>query len=190
MALQTGKLLNSKKAIDVMWTPEKLNDGTVGAWSLGWVAKRNTSPKAIAGIGGSRSWFYIYSEKGLSVIVLTNMKSIGPENLASEISGFFYPVLKASNGGNLPESIIPLYQLSKPKDFANVSEVFDAILAKNPNYKIAERHLVNWAYTALLIDRRPIEAIPLIKFLLRLYPDSEDGKSGLKAAIKSSSVDN
>ena len=188
VALQTGKLLNSNKSIDEMWTPEKLNDGTVGAWALGWVAKRNITPKAIAGIGGSRSWFYIYPEKGLSVIVLTNMKSIGPENLASEIAGFFYPVLKASNGGNLPESIIPLYQLSKPKDFANVSEVFDAILSKNPNYKIAERDLVNWAYTALLIDRRPIEAIPLFKFLLRLYPDSEDGKSGLQAAIKSSSA--
>ena len=189
IALQTGKLLHSTKTLDVMWTPEKLNNGTMGGWALGWVAKRNIAPRAIAGIGGSRSWFYIYPEKRLTVIVLTNMKSIGPENLASEIAGFFYPVLKTSNGGNLPESIIPLYQLSKPESYVNVSEAFDTIKSKNPSYEIAEWDLVNWAYSVLLIEKHPNEAVPLFKLLLRLYPNSKDGKSGLEAAIKSSSAD-
>lgn len=187
IALQTGKLLQTKKALEVMWTPEKLNNGTMGGWALGWVAKRNITPKAIAGIGGSRSWFYIYPEKGLSIIVLTNMKSIGPENLASEIVGFFYPELRASNGGNLADSIIPLYQLSKPESFANVNESYDKIKSKNQNYEITEREMTNWAFSVLLLDKRPNEAIPLFKLLLRLYPNSSDGKSGLADSIKASS---
>jgi len=184
IALQTGKLLHSKKTLELMWTPEKLNNGTIGGWALGWVAKRNLAPRAVAGIGGSRSWFYVYPEKGLTVIVLTNMKSIGPENLAAEIAGFFYPALKASNGGNLAESIIPLYNLSRAASFANVSEAFDLIKSKNPRYEIAERDLVNWAYSVLLIEKRPNEAIPLFKLLLKLYPSSSDGKSGLEISMK------
>lgn len=188
IALQTGKLLRSAKSIEMMWTSEKLNNGSIGGWTLGWVAKRNIAPRAIAGIGGSRSWFYIYPDQRLSIIVLTNMKSIGPENLASEIAGFFYPELRSSNGGNLAESILPLYQLSKSKAYNNVNEAFDTIKAKNPSYEIAERDLVNWAYSVLLLDKRPNEAIPLFKLLLRLYPNSVDGKSGLAASIRSSSA--
>lgn len=186
IALQAGNLLHSTQVLEQMWTPERLNSGKLGGWALGWVAKRNLAPRAIAGIGGSRSWFYIYPEKGLTVIVLTNMKSIGPENLASEIAGFFYPILKSSNGGNLAESILPLYQLSKSKSFANVNEAFDLIKSKNPSYEITESELVNWAYSVLLLEKLPDEAIPLFKLLLRLYPNSADGKSGLEASKKAS----
>ncbi|RYD99019.1 MAG: class A beta-lactamase-related serine hydrolase [Sphingobacteriales bacterium] len=184
IALQTGKLLHSSKLLEVMWTPEKLNNGSLGGWTLGWVAKRNLAPRAIAGIGGSRSWFYIYPERGLTVIVLTNMKSLGPENLASELAGFYYPELKSSNGGNLAESILPLYQLSKQKSFANVNDTYDTIKAKNPSYEIAERDLVNWAYSVLVLDKRPNDAIHLFRLLLRLYPGSSDGKDGLAASIR------
>ncbi|GGE53503.1 CubicO group peptidase (beta-lactamase class C family) [Pedobacter psychrotolerans] len=88
IALQNNKLLKNKNSLDVMWSPQKLNNKSYGSWALGWVAKRNFSPRAVAGIGGSRSWFYIYPDHNLAVVILTNMKSFGPENLASEIAGF------------------------------------------------------------------------------------------------------
>ncbi|GAB2698359.1 serine hydrolase domain-containing protein [Mucilaginibacter koreensis] len=182
IALQSGKLLKSTNTIREMWAPEKLTNGSYGGWALGWVARRNISPRAVAGIGGSRSWFYVYPDQNLAVIVLTNMKSIGPENLASEIAGFFYPELKAANGGNLSDALIPLYDLWKSKSYKDLNAAYNHISLKRPGYKIPERDLVNWAYQTLLIDKKPAEALPVFKLLLQLYPNSTDGKEGLQAA--------
>lgn len=182
IALQSGKLLRSPNSLKEMWTPEKLNDGNYGGWALGWVAKRNVSPRAVAGIGGSRSWFYVYPDHGLAVIVLTNMKSNGPENLASEIAGFFYSELKAANGGNFSDAVIPLYRLLAAKKYKDLNTAYDHLRSQQPGYKIPERDLVNWAYSVLLLDKRPAEALPIFRLLLRLYPTSIDGKEGLEAA--------
>jgi CubicO group peptidase (beta-lactamase class C family) len=182
IALQSGKLLRSPNSLKEMWTPEKLNDGSYGGWALGWVAKRNVSPRAVAGIGGSRSWFYVYPDHGLTVIVLTNMKSNGPENLASEIAGFFYSELKAANGGNISDAVIPLYRLLAAKKYKDLNTAYDHLRSQQPGYKIPERDLVNWAYSVLLLEKRPKEALPIFRLLMRLYPDSVDGKEGVVAA--------
>ncbi|RZM30225.1 MAG: class A beta-lactamase-related serine hydrolase [Pedobacter sp.] len=183
IALQTGKLLKST-SLTQMWAPGKLNDGSYDGWALGWVAKRNVSPRAVAGIGGSRSWFYVYPDQDLTVIVLTNMKSNGPENLASEIAGLFYPDLKAANGGNLSDALIPLYRLAASKQYKDVNAAYDHLKTQQPDYKLTERDLVNWAYSVLLLEKRPAEAMPIFQLLLRLYPNSADGKEGLAAASK------
>ncbi len=182
IALQNGKLLRSANSLKQMWASRKLNDGSYGGWALGWVAKRNVPPRAVAGIGGSRSWFYIYPDHALTVIVLTNMKSIGPENLASEIAGLFYPELKAANGGNLSDALIPLNELWRSKKYKDLNAAYNHLQSKQPGYKIPERDLVNWAYSVLLLDKRPAEALPIFRLLLRLYPNSVDGKEGLDAA--------
>ncbi|TDO20940.1 serine hydrolase domain-containing protein [Pedobacter duraquae] len=184
MALQSGKLLRSPNSLQQMWAAGKLNDGSYGGWALGWVAKRNVAPRAVAGIGGSRSWFYVYPDHGLTVIVLTNMKSNGPENLASEIAGLFYPELKAANGGNLSDALIPLNSLWKSKKYKDLDAAYTYLLARQPGYKLQQRDLVNWAYSVLLLDKRPVEAAPIFRLLLRLYPNSVDGAEGLEAATK------
>ena len=185
VALQTGKLLKSSNSLKQMWTAGKLNDGSYGGWALGWVAKRNVAPRAVAGIGGSRSWFYVYPDHDLTVIVLTNMKSIGPENLASEIAGLFYPELKAANGGNLSDALIPLNTLWQSKRYKDLNAAYAHLIAERPGHKIPERDLVNWAYSVLLLDKRPADSLPIFELLLRLYPNSVDGKEGLEAANKS-----
>jgi CubicO group peptidase (beta-lactamase class C family) len=182
IALRSGKLLKLPSSLKQMWAPGKLNNGSYGGWTLGWVAKRNISPRAIAGIGGSRSWFYVYPDHDLTVIVLTNMKSNGPENLASEIAGLFYPELKAANGGNLSEAILPLYKLLAAKRYKDLNTAYDHLRSQQTGYTIPERDLVNWAYSVLLLEKRPAEALPIFRLVLKLYPNSVDGKEGLIAS--------
>lgn len=184
IALQSHKLLKKQKSLDLMWTAEKLDQGSYGGWTLGWVARRTIAPRAVAGIGGSRSWFYLYPDHDLAVIVLTNMKSIGPENLASEVAGFYYPALKAVNGGNLPESVIPLYQIVERGNYSDAIAVYCRLKAEQPDYFTSARDLMNWAYSVLLLQKNPAKSIPLFQLLLYLYPDSEEGKAGLAEAQK------
>jgi CubicO group peptidase (beta-lactamase class C family) len=184
IALQSNRLLRENKSLSVMWSPQKLNNMSYGRWALGWVAKRNLAPRAVAGIGGSRSWFYIYPDHDLAVVVLTNLKSDGPENLAPEVAGFYYPKLKASNGGNYPDEVITLRSVLELEGYDSVVKSYKMVKARKAEYSISEWDLTNWAYYELLLNKQPLKAKALFKLMAYLYPDNNDWKEGIKAADK------
>jgi CubicO group peptidase (beta-lactamase class C family) len=179
MALQTHRLLKKQSSLEALWAPQPLNNKTVGGWALGWTAKRNLSPRAVAGIGGSRSWFYLYPDHDLAVVVLTNMKSDGPENLAPEIAGFFYPVLKAVNGGNYPDAVYPLRTILERQGYAEAVAHYQALKAGRPEYYLSERDLINWGYYELLIHQQLAKAEALFHVAASVYPASQEAKEGL-----------
>ena len=184
IALQTNRLLRDNNSLSVMWSPQKLNNKSYGGLALGWVAKRNLAPKAVAGIGGSRSWFYIYPDHALAVVVLTNLKSDGPENLAPEVAGFYYPELKSSNGGNYPDAVITLRTILEQEGYNSAVKSYKTVKARQIEYSIPEWDLTNWAYYELMLNKQPLKAKALFNLMAYLYPDNKDWKEGIQAADK------
>lgn len=188
IALQTGRLLKNKNSLNVMWSARKLNNKSDGRWALGWVPKRNLPPKAVASLGGSRSWFFIYPDHDLAVVVLTNLKSNGPENLAPEVAGFYYPELKTSNGGNYPDVVITLRTILEREGYHNAVRSYKTVKVKHAAYSIPEWDLTNWAYYELLLNKQPLKAKELFKLMAYLYPENKDWEEGIQAADKALKV--
>lgn len=184
IALQSHQLLKKHSSLEALWTPQQLNNRTVGGWALGWTAKRSLPPRAVAGIGGSRSWFYLYPDQHLAVVVLTNLKSDGPEDLAPEVAGFFYPVLKAVNGGNYPDAVHPLRTILERNGYADAVAHYQALKTSSPDYHISERDLINWGYYELLIYKQPAKAEALFHVAAYVYPASREAKEGLQDVKK------
>lgn len=86
IALQDGRLL-SKESRELLWRPDILNDGKPNIWAMGWPILAGTSHRAVGGIGGGRSAFFVYPDDDVAVIVMTNMVGANPQNLIDKIAG-------------------------------------------------------------------------------------------------------
>ena len=88
IALQRGKLL-APATITQMWQPDVLNDGSAKIWAMGWPILAGTKRRAVGGIGGGRSTFFIYPKDGVAVIVMTNLVGANPQNMVDTIAGHY-----------------------------------------------------------------------------------------------------
>ena len=91
IALQSGRLLSKPASIERMWQPDILNDGKPNSWAMGWPILAGTRRRAVGGIGGGRSTFFIYPDEGIAVIVMTNLVGANPQNLIDTIAGHYIP---------------------------------------------------------------------------------------------------
>lgn len=98
IALQSGKLV-SKAGLARLWTRGQYNDGAPGRWALGWPAIGQGEYRAVAGIGGARSAFYVYPDQDLAVVILTNLSGASPEQMIDTVAGYFLPGLKRARAG-------------------------------------------------------------------------------------------
>jgi CubicO group peptidase (beta-lactamase class C family) len=178
ISLQNGTLLKPQ-SLKTMWEAGKLDNGTYSGWALGWVARRNTAPRAVAGIGGARSWFYVYPDHNLAIIILTNLSTNQPEDLAPEVAGFYYPELKSANGGSLPETVLPLRSILEKEGYTKAISLSEKIRKRDGKFYLSQRDLTNWAYYLLLIQHKTKEAIEIFKLYVHLYPSDSDAHEGL-----------
>ena len=178
LCLQNGTLLKPQ-SLKMMWEAGKLDNGNYSGWAQGWVARRNTAPRAVAGIGGARSWFYVYPDHHLAVIILTNLTTNQPEDLAPEVAGFYYPELKSANRGSLPETVLPLRTLLEKEGYPRAIPLSEKIRKREGKFYLSERDLTNWAYYLLLIQHKTKEAIEIFKLYVYLYPSDADAYEGL-----------
>lgn len=88
IALQGGRLL-APATINRMWQPDVLNDGTANIWAMGWPILTGTKRRAVGGIGGGRSTFFVYPDDGVAVIVMTNLVGANPQNMVDTIAGHY-----------------------------------------------------------------------------------------------------
>lgn len=95
IALSDGKLL-SADAVRRMWVPERLNDGSDGAWAAGWPVLAPSPLRELAGIGGARAAFVVYPDDGLAVVVLTNLVGANPERFIPKIAELYKAVPRTS----------------------------------------------------------------------------------------------
>ncbi|WP_394537248.1 serine hydrolase [Lysobacter enzymogenes] len=88
IAVSDGRLI-PKDAVQRMWTPETLNDGSDGAWGAGWPVLQAARPRQVAGIGGARAAFIVYPDDGLAIVVLTNLAGANPQRFIPKIAEFY-----------------------------------------------------------------------------------------------------
>lgn len=86
IALQSGRLLSKPTSIVRLWQPDMLNDGKPNIWAMGWPILAGTTRRAVGGIGGGRSTFFVYPDDDVAVIVMTNLVGANPQNLIDTIA--------------------------------------------------------------------------------------------------------
>lgn len=85
----TGNRLVNAASTRRMWTPERLNDGSDGAWGAGWAVLQRAPQRQVAGMGGARSAFIVYPDQGLAIVVLTNLVGANPQTFIPRIAAFY-----------------------------------------------------------------------------------------------------
>lgn len=86
-ALMDGKLLR-RETLDVMWTPQRLKNGSELGYGLGWGVLRKDDVKIVEHSGtqqGIKSHLLLVPEKHLAVVVLTNLEMSRAPEIAYEI---------------------------------------------------------------------------------------------------------
>jgi CubicO group peptidase (beta-lactamase class C family) len=165
IALQQGKLLKTKAALDTLWTAGRYNNGHPTQWALGWEPKSRKKHPAVTATGGGRAAFFVYPEDELAVVVLTNLGGASPEDFMDELAGCFNPEIPASD---------PVTQLNmqlRERGFGQTMQVYEEIKKKDPDFQPDENDLNNWGYR-VLSKGRVKDALEIFRLNVRLYPDS------------------
>ena len=96
IALKTGKIFAKPASLNTLWTPGRLNDGSLGGfgellngWALGWPVSVRPKHPAVAAIGGGRSGLFVYPEDDLAVVILTNLQGAEPEAFIDQVAAFY-----------------------------------------------------------------------------------------------------
>jgi CubicO group peptidase (beta-lactamase class C family) len=166
IALQQEKLLK-RPALTQMWQRGRFNDGKPTPWAMGWPTIRDKEYRAVAGIGGMRSAFYVYPENDLSVVILTNLAGASPEQMIDVVAGYFLPGLKSVSGAY---ATYRLREQTQKSGFGNLDETL-AQLKKSGLATPSEDDLNVWGYR-LLGGGMKTQAIAVLGLTARLYPES------------------
>ena len=166
IALQEGKLLKTKAALNTLWTAGKYNNGAATQWALGWVTKPRPKHSAIIATGGGRSAFFVYPDDDVAVVVLTNLAGAFPEEFIDELAGFYNPEISAS------DPVTALRIRLRQRGFAHAIEVYNELKKKSANFQPSETDLNDWAYRMLNGVGKKKEALEIFKLNVFLYPDS------------------
>jgi hypothetical protein len=166
IALQQGKLLKTKSALNTLWTAGTYNNGSPTPWALGWVTKPRPKHSAVIATGGGRAAFFVYPEDNLAVVVLTNLAGAFPEEFIDEMAGYYNPDISAS------DPVTALRIELRKRGYEHAIEVFKELKKKAPTFQPSETDLNDWAYRMLNGGGKQKEALEIFKLNVFLYPES------------------
>ena len=166
IALQQGKLLKTKSALDTLWTAGTYNNGSPTQWAIGWMTKPRPKHRAVVATGGSRAAFFVYPEDDLAIVVLTNLAGTFPEEFIDELAGIYNPEIAAS------DPVTALRMELRQRGYEHAIEVFKELKKKNADFQPLENDLNDWAYRMLNGGGKPKEALEIFKLNVFLYPNS------------------
>lgn len=178
IALQQQRLLNAH-SLRQLWMPTTFNDGKPAPWALGWPAIRTQEHRAVAGIGGARSAFYVYPDDDVAVIILTNLAGAKPEQLIDTVAGFYVPAIGKMNG-----SAYTLYRLRASVDksgFDELGQRLRQLMQEKMLSAPSEGDLNAWGYRLLSKHQRK-PAIAVLNLEANLYPGSANAHDSLAEA--------
>jgi CubicO group peptidase (beta-lactamase class C family) len=167
IALQKGALV-SPAGVAQMWRRGQFNDGKAAPWAMGWPAVRDEEYRAVAGIGGMRSAFYIYPEHDLGIVILTNLAGAAPEQMIDVVAGYFLPGLRSVSGGY---AAYRLREQARASGFEKLDEKLAQLKKQSGIAQPSEDDLNVWGYR-LLGNGLKTQAIAVLGLAARLYPDS------------------
>jgi CubicO group peptidase (beta-lactamase class C family) len=179
-ALQQGRLIKNA-SLRQLWMPTTFADGRPAPWALGWPAIRRGEHRAVAGIGGGRSAFYVYPDDDLAVIILTNLAGSQPEQLIDAVAGFYVPALKQINGGAY--AIYRLRQLVEQSGYGEIDQKLQRVTQQYAVSTPSQNNLNSWGYR-LLAKQQTKPAVAVLELAVRLYPDSADAHDSLGEAYE------
>lgn len=81
--------LLSKNSLQQLWTPSRLNNGSLTRYGLGWVIGSSGEHRYVAHSGsqlGARSYLRIYPDEKIVVVILSNCSSHRPQDLGDALS--------------------------------------------------------------------------------------------------------
>ncbi len=165
IALQQGKLLKTKAALNTLWTAGMYKNGSPTQWAIGWVTKPRPKHRAVITTGGGRSALFVYPDDDLAVVVLTNLAGSFPEEFMDELAGYYNPEIPAS------DPITALHMQLRKRGFEHSIEVANELKAKNPDVKPTEDDLNDWAYRMMSRGKLK-EALGIFKLNVDLFPKS------------------
>lgn len=180
IALQSGRLL-APASVERLWQPTSLNDGKPASWALGWPTIGRDGHRAVAGIGGGRSAFYVYPNDGLAVIILSNLAGGQPEQLIDTIAGFYLPALRQQRGGAYAAHLLRKQAVSA--GFDGLDKKLAAILRQHGLPEPTEDDLNAWGYR-LLGRQQPKQAVAVFQLGVQLYPQGANGHDSLAEAYE------
>lgn len=166
IALQAGKLLKSRAALDTLWKAGAYSNGAPTQWAIGWMTKPRPKHRAVIATGGSRAAFFVYPEDDLAVVVLTNLAGAFPEEFIDELAGYYKPQIAAS------DPVTTLRMELRRQGYQRAIQVFNELKGKNPDFLPLETDLNDWAYRMLNGRGQPKEALEIFKLNVYLYPNS------------------
>ncbi|QDK82780.1 serine hydrolase [Spirosoma sp. KCTC 42546] len=165
IALQQGKLLKTKSALNRLWTPGTYKNGSPTQWAVGWVTKPRPKHRAVITTGGGRSALFVYPDDDLAIVVLTNLAGSFPEEFIDELAGCYNPDIPAA------DPITALHMELRKQGFTNAIDVANELKKKNSSFNPSEDDLNDWAYR-LMARRQLQEALGIFKLNVSLYPKS------------------
>ena len=180
VALQSGRLL-APASVQRLWQPTSLNDGKPAPWALGWPTIGRDAHRAVAGIGGARSAFYVYPDDDLAVIILSNLAGGQPEQLIDSVAGFYVPALRQQRAGAY--ALYLLRQELASSGFAGLDKKLDAIVRKHGLSAPSEGDLNAWGYR-LLARQQAKQAVAVLQLVVQLTPHSANGHDSLAEAYE------
>lgn len=164
ITLQKAELLG-RPARDILWSPDKFNNGSPTQWALGWgITKQRPRHRAVGMSGGGRSAFLVYPDDDLAVIVLTNLAGGNPEDYLEEIAGCFNPGIAAAD----PVTVLRM-RLNK-EGFDKAIAIVQDEKKKNPGFHPNEVELNDWGYRLMGADLG--KALEIFRLNINLYPES------------------
>jgi CubicO group peptidase (beta-lactamase class C family) len=184
VALQQGRLLKPA-SLAQLWEPSVYSDGKPAPWAMGWPAIRRGEHRAVAGIGGGRSAFYVYPDDDLAIIILTNLAGGQPEQLIDTVAGYYAPALRKINGGGYA-----LYRLREQfgaASFDNIDQKLREVTEKYAVSAPSDGALNGWGYR-LLAQRQTKSAIAVLALAAQRYPDSANAHDSLAEAYEADSA--
>lgn len=94
--LYTDRILNERQK-EAMWTPERLSNGTLAPYGLGWQIDRAGNHRCLEHSGminGFKSQFSRFVDDKLTIIVLTNLREANPADIVRVIAPAYLSDLK------------------------------------------------------------------------------------------------
>ncbi len=169
IALGQGRLLAGAASLATLWEPGVRPDGQPESWALGWPAFSRPKHRAVAGIGGGRSAFFVYPDDDLAVVVLTNLSGGSPEELIDQVASYFIPGLREPRW----VAMATVRNALERRGFGQAAAVVDEARKRDPAFELPREDVNSWGYR-LLSKGRPRDAIEIFRLNVRLYPASSD----------------